>query len=148
MNFFIPILNTKSEPQIICTINEKNSYLYNANLLILYIMTQTKKAKGYVVEVFHAHQNSLDPHVFKTYSDALKVLGSDLEAGKIYEVHSKHSTGAGVDGFTYILEDGKVAPQVFKEEIDADEARTKYLFEHPTRKDPGKVVALKTATKE
>ncbi len=105
-------------------------------------MNQTKKAKGYVVEVFHAHQNNLDSHLFKNYADALDVLGGDLANGKIYEVHSKHSTGAGVDGYTYLFADGKVASLLFKEEVDADEARTQFLFEHPSYKDPGKVVAL------
>ena len=59
-------------------------------------MNQTKKAKGYVVEVFHAHQNTLDSHVYQTVADALKVLGSDPQAGQVYEIHSKHSSS--VDG--------------------------------------------------
>lgn len=105
-------------------------------------MNQTRKAKGYVVELFHAHQNSLDPQLYKSYSDALDTLGGDLSRGKIYEVHSKHSSGTGVDGYTYLLEGGKVATQLFKEEVDADEARTKFLFDHPDYKEPGKVIAL------
>ena len=59
-------------------------------------MTQPKKAKGYVVEMFLAHQNKLDSHLYKTYEDALQVLGSDPEAGKIYEVHSKSGRVCGL----------------------------------------------------
>ncbi|MBP5571328.1 MAG: hypothetical protein J6X39_01465 [Bacteroidales bacterium] len=111
-------------------------------------MTQSKKAKGYVVELFLAHQNKLDSHLYPTYEDALQVLGSDPEAGRIYEVHSKHSNGPDVDGYTYMWSDGHISSKFFKEEIDANEARTKYLFEHPSHKDPGKVIALKIVTNE
>ena len=103
-------------------------------------MNQTKKAKGYVVEIFHAHQNTLDSHVYQTVADALKVLGSDPQAGKVYEIHSKHSSS--VDGYAVLWADGNLSPLVYKEEIDADEARTAYLYAHPNLKDPGKVVAL------
>ncbi len=105
-------------------------------------MNQPRKAKGYVVEIFHVHQTSLDQHIHKTYEDALNAIGGDLSNGKIYEIHSKHSTGDKVDGFTYLLSDGKVASQLYKEEFDADAARTRFLYEHPDYKDPGKVIAL------
>ena len=104
-------------------------------------MNQTKKAKGYVVEVFHAHQNALDSRVYQTVEDALKVLGSDPQAGKIYEVHSKHSST--VDGYAVLWADGNLSPQVYKEEIDADEARTAYLYAHQSHKDPAKLLPLK-----
>ena len=110
-------------------------------------MTQTKKAKGYVVELFLAHQDKLDSHLYKTYEDALQVLGSDPGAGRIYEVHSKHSNGPDVDGYTYMWADGHISSHIYAEEMDADEARTKYLFEHPYHKDPGKVIALKIVAK-
>ena len=104
-------------------------------------MNQTKKAKGYVVEVFHAHQNALDSRIYPTIEDALKVLDSDPQAGKIYEIHSKHSSS--VDGYAVLWAEDNLSPLVYKEEIDADEARTAYLHSHPNLKDPGKVVALK-----
>ena len=43
--------------------------------------------------------------------------------------------------------DGHISSHIYKEEMDADEARTKYLFEHPYHKDPGKVIALKIVAK-
>ena len=52
-------------------------------------MNQTKKAKGYVVEVFHAHQNTLDSHVYQTVADALKVLEN-----------MRHRGAEGADGRT------------------------------------------------
>ncbi len=104
-------------------------------------MNQPKKTKGFVVEIFHEHQNTLDCHVHETLESALGVLGGNKEAGNIYHILSKHSSDA--DGFTYVKSDGEVAPKIWESLIDADQARSLEIFKHPGHKEPGKVIAIK-----